>query len=210
MKAQVPVIGRATGRSGGMIFQSYHGHTYLRSMPAIFHYPDTKEQQITQGRYYNIMWQFQSIYNSFSKAIPKACRFGKNTYDVLSHGVFRASQTFPTAQAKEPPRWFGNDIQQQVRVLAVCTQFAVVPEVVRLRLSVTYSTWRRQFSPVMYHLILVNSTRQQLIAVSASYAGSEFTVTFENPNGWQQTDTIRPYFALSNTEFMSNFYRVSL
>ena len=209
MKVQAPLIGKASGTSGGMVFQSYFGNVYTRSLPILFHYPDTPAQQKTQGLFYNILWQFQSIYNSFSEVIPREQRRGRNVYDILSHGIYQAAQTFPNAQATDPPRFFGTDSQQQVKLLPSAYQIAVGQDFVKVGFSLRFSLWRRRFTPSMAHIILIDYDLQSLMAASEAYANGSFNITFENVQKWQETDTIRTYVALSNPEFMSNFYRVS-
>lgn len=210
MKVQSPIAGHQAGRAGGIIFQTYHGRTYGRSMPILFHYPDTPAQQKTQGLFFNILWQFQSIYRSFSKVIPKSTRGNKNIYNTLSQGVYRAAQTYPKAQAKEPPIWFGQDTQRQVRISTADALLAVEPEAIKTEFSVSIKLWRRRFSPVTSHVLLINRTQQGLLAASTIWTDSRVALSFENSVDWHNSDEIRVYVALSNPEFMTNFYRVSI
>lgn len=208
MKVQNPIVGKAAGRNGNLVFQTYHGNTYAHTLPIIYHYPDTPAQQETQAKYYNIMWQFLSIYRSFSRLIPKDVRTNKNVYDVYSKGVFRAAQTFPKAQQKFPPKWFGADTQQQVKVSGTNVRLDVTQEVVKLGCFIHYSVWRRRFQPKFCHVLLINYSMQALMMVSEPYSGSELYAEFSNISKWQSTDIIRVYVALSNREFISNFYRL--
>ena len=62
MKLQLPWIGKAAGSSAGQILQSYWGHTYSRSFPSMFHYPNTKLQQECQAKFFDIQRIWQPIY----------------------------------------------------------------------------------------------------------------------------------------------------
>lgn len=210
MKNQLPWINHAAGTSGNMVYQTYNGHTYSHAKTTLYHYPNTPAQQDTQGKYYNIMWQFLPIYRHLKKFIPKQVRHNCNMYDVLSHGVFLASLTFPNPLRKTPPKWFGHDTMRQIDLHFSDINSAIDEEWIRLNFNVLQTSFRRRFKPAFSHILLVNITQQMLIAQTDEYQSSTFAIRLQNVSKWQPSDTIAAYLALSDNTFFTNFYRIEL
>lgn len=89
MKVQLPWIGKAAGSSAGTIYQSYWGHTYTRSFPALFHYPDTPAQQATQALFHDVQRFWLPIYQHLEPSIGKEQRKGINAFNVLAKCIYK-------------------------------------------------------------------------------------------------------------------------
>lgn len=210
MKVQNPTIGHASGQSGGLVFQTYFGNTYARSLPVLFHYPATTKQQEAQAQYFNIFWQYRDIYRSFGKFSISANMRYANRYNAILKGIFKVAQVFPSEQGKPFPRFIGTDRQHQVRLSTSSSLLDVTSENIALKVDVLFSLWRRKFSPIFFHFILVNTTTKELLSVSNLYSDSSIRFEISNDVSWQSSQTIAAYVALSNTEFFTNFYLITL
>lgn len=210
MKLQLPWINRAAGTTAGIVFQTYNGNTYSHAKTAYYHYPNTQAQQETQGKFYNIMWQFLYIYRSMRIYIPAQVRHNCNMYNVLSSGVFAASLTYPNPQRKTPPVWFGADKMQQVKVNFANGAIEVSLQSVSVKFNVSLQFYRRNFNPKFYHLLLVNASQQLLMSETSTYTSSCFAIELQNISKWLPTDTISVYLMLSNKNFSTNFYKIPL
>lgn len=205
MKVQSPIVGHQRGRTGGLIFQTYFGNTYARSMPALFHYPDTRKQQATQLRFYNVLRQLQPIYREFGKTIPQAQRYDKNFYTIFAKGIYKAIQAFTPDKTTENVRWFGTDKQKQVRLSFGYVKMGVSPDSIALAFNVTYTLWRRKFTPQHIHIIVLNLTKQYITSHHELYNGSDYELRIPTTTVCKPTDQVVAYLALSNYEFLSNF-----
>lgn len=210
MKAQIPILNHASGQSAGFIYQTYYGNTYMRSMPVLFHYPDTPAQQKAQGTFYNIQEQLLAIYGQYSLRFPGNQRHNTNMFDVISKGIYTAAKSYPNARAKSQIRCFGNDRQKQVKITPIKYGISIDSRQINVESVYAYSTWRRVFSPVTCYLLLINQNQQLLLATSFNYMAQNFTVQLTNSQVWVPNDEVVAYLALGNQEFFSNFNLISL
>lgn len=210
MKVQMPIVGHAAGRTAGLIYQTYNGHTYARSLPVIYHYPDTPLQQDCQAKFYNIQEQWLPIYNSFKRLIPRNQRHNTNMFNVLSAGVYLAAQTYANSNSKGRPQHFGSDIQQQIQIKTIKAGISIDPKLVVIDADVVFVSWRRTFVPRACSLLLVNASQQLLMFTRFDYSESDFRIEFSNMQSWLQGDSISAYLALASKDFFTDFYLLAL
>ena len=208
MKVQQPLIGHSSGTLAGMVYQTYHGATYMHAKPSIYHYPDTPAQQKVQGLYWNIMRQWQEIYRGAVKTFPKAMPINSNIFDIWAAGIFQGAQTYPRPMQPNPKKWFGQDKRQSVRLSFRHAQCEMQDDVLKLEFLVFFDCKRRRFAPTLCHIIVINRNEQLLEYAFANYTTNDIRLTFVDLVGWSPTDELRVYAALQNNEYYTNFYRV--
>lgn len=208
MKLQLPWIGRASGTSAGMIYQSYHGMTVMRAKPVIYHYPNTKPQQTAQAKYWTIMEQWLAIYRSTRKLFPKVMPSNYNIFNVWGRGIYQAALTYPRVFRNKPPRFFGNDRRETIRLSFPVADYDLEDAVLKLAFGVDIQYRHRTITPELLHCILINQTRQSLQYAVTKYEPSNFDLVFEDLEGWQPSDGITVYVAIQDQEFFTNFFRV--
>lgn len=208
MKAQLPIIHHGSGHAGNIIFQTYWGRTFLRSMPVLFHYPDTPAQQKAQGLYWTITRQFQAIYGIFKRSFPKRNNSNRNIYSVLSKGIFQAADPYDSQHTTPPPLRFGLDTQQQIKLSFLVSKVVVEKTTISIAFQLSVSLWRRAFRPTRVYLVAVNRTQQSLLGAEQSYQSTEIEFVLQNSVLWESTDAVVAYVAIGNKETLSNFYLI--
>lgn len=208
MKVQQPFIGHSSGTLAGMVYQTYHGATYMHAKPSIYHYPDTPAQQKVQGLYWNIMRQWQTIYRGAVKTFPKAMPINSNIFDIWAAGIFQGAQTYPRPMQPTPRKWFGQDKRQSVRLYFSHAEWDIADNSLKLSFVIRYRNMRRSFTPTICHVIVINKTQQLLEYAFTSYVNPLIKLTFVDMDGWRPSDELRIYAALQNNEYYTNFYRV--
>lgn len=208
MKAQLPIIHHGSGHAGNIIFQTYWGRTFLRSMPVLFHYPDTPAQQKAQGLYWTITRQFQAIYGNFKRSFPKRNNSNKNIYNVLSKGIFQAADPYDSQHTAPPPLRFGLDTQQQIKLLFPVSKVVVEKTTVIMSFQVSLHMWRRAFRPATAFVLAINRTQQSLLGTIQPYEHGNFDIILQNTMAWLPTDDVVVYVAAGNKETLSNFYLI--
>lgn len=206
MKVQLPVVNRAAGRTAGFIFQTYNGRTYVRAMPASYHKSESPKKQQTEAKYYNIMRQYQLIYDDWINVVKRAPQKSRNTFNEYAKGIFAAAGTYDTQNTQQPPRRFGTDTQQQVKIIPLYTRLRLDGKYASLVTDFSIKLWRRNFFPAQYSVLLVNKTQQTIMMISDHYKGNSMEIDFTNDLDFLPTDTIRIYLMLSDYNFLSNFY----
>lgn len=208
MKAQLPIIHHGSGHAGNTIFQTYWGQTFLRSMPILFHYPNTRAQQKTQGLYWNIMRQIQAVYGNFKKSFPKRNNSNKNIYNVLCKGIFQVADPYNSKHTAPLPLRFGLDAQQQIRLSFSVPKVLVEKTKISITFQLSFSLWRRAFHPTLVYLVVVNRTQQSLLGAEQSFQSTKIKFTLQNSVLWASTDDVVAYVAIGNNETLSNFYLI--
>lgn len=208
MKLQLPWLGHASGTSAGMIYQSYHGMTFMRAKPFIYHYPNTKAQQVVQAKYWTIQRQWLVIYRNARKLFPQAMPSSYNMFDILSAGIFQAAQTYPRRFRNKPARFFGQDKRETIRLSFPQSTVELNEEILKVSFAVSIQDRHRSIDPDLLHCMVINQTRQELDYCVASYERANFDLAFENLLGWQSSDGLAIYVAIQDNHFFTNFFRL--
>ena len=208
MKVQLPIINHGSGRAGGMIFQTYWGRTYLRSMPVLFHYPDTPAQQKIKGLYLNLMNQVRAAYDTLRKSFPRNFNTNRNMFNILAKGIFRAADPYNSNHDATPPLRFGYDTQQQIKLIFSDHKINVGKTDIVISMIASIQLWRRSFRPKQAVYIVINTTQQQIQFTSLPWTDGVFEWSFKNTFPWHAEDRILIYVAATNSEMMSSFYLI--
>ena len=207
MKFQFPWIRNASGTSAGLVFQTYRGRTYGHAKTEFYHYPNTPAQQDTQGKFYNIIRQFNAIYPELSHFIPRSQRQNRNVYNIFGSAMFAASLTYPNPYRKYPPQKFGVDKDNTLSLVVVIDSLVINDKIINVIAKYTYTTFRRVFTPKTLHVFFVNISQQEIIYTNQPSSQDDFSLTISNSKQWLQSDNIKMYVALSDQSFLSNFFK---
>lgn len=208
MKAQLPWLNKAAGRSAGTIYQSYWGATYTRSMPALFHYPDTEKQQRTQAIFFDFQRIWIPIYNVLSRSISKQQRVNKNPFDVMSSFIYKIFKPYSINPKEKYPSNFGLDRLNRVRPIVVDTFLSVKTNEIVLEFEMQRPYNGTGFTLTTTNIILFNITLQSMLFSNIELEGGYNQVLFANANEWQEGDTILVYMALSCDSWLGNFNHI--
>lgn len=209
MKVHLPIVGKATGSSAGLIYQSYWGNTYTRSFPFSFHYPDTGKQQKCQFNFFRIQRAWWPIYNKLKFSIPKQCRRNTNIYNKLSKGLYVVFMTYSEFKEENIVEIWGLDERKTVMIEIGRMPIRIDNDKIYVGFYINGIYGKRHFSPQGYNMLLCNITQQEFYfqtnKVHAGLNEVEFLILSE----WNRTDIIIAYVAFSNEEFFTNFYLCS-
>ena len=209
MKVHLPIVGKATGSSAGLIYQSYWGNTYTRSFPFSFHYPDTDKQQKSQFDFFQIQRAWWTIYENLKTYIPRVQRRNRNIYDTLSKGVYSALLTYDIkAEANIRPHW-GLDPRNTVLPIIDVDKISYSNFNYYIDATLQSFTGKRKFYPSINHFLLCNLTQQEMYYKIEPYTDSKISTSIFVTSEWLNTDIIIAYVAFSNDEFFTNFYLCS-
>lgn len=209
MKVHLPIVGKATGSSAGLIYQSYWGNTYTRSFPFIFHYPDTAKQQKCQFDFYRIQRAWWPIYNQLKLSIPKQCRRNTNVYNKLSNGLYKVFMTYSGIKAQNIVEVWGLD--ERKTVVFDLEKYPISFDGLKLfvRTDILDIHGKRSFNPISYNMLLCNITQQEFYFKVKQLTEKKILESFIVTSEWSQSDIIVAYVAFSNDEFFTNFYLCS-
>lgn len=206
MKVHLPIVGKASGSSAGLIYQSYWGNTYTRSFPFSFHYPDTSKQQKCQFDFFKIQRVWWAIYSKLKEFIPKVQRRNKNVYDVLSDGLYSSFMTYTEKAESNVRTIWGLDERKSVKALLSFEKITNAGKNYYITATLQAFVGKRKFSPKLFHVLLCNITRQDVLYTFDYYTSSHIKTQIEVYTEWQRNDLIVAYIAFSNDEFFTNFY----
>jgi hypothetical protein len=206
MKVHLPIVGKATGSSAGLIYQSYWGNTYTRSFPFSFHYPDTAKQQICQFDFFQIQRAWWPIYDRLKRSIPKQCRRNTNVYNELSNGLYKVFMTYSEKKRGNVIPIWGLDKRKTVNVDIINSAIKIDKSVVKVTTDFKVVQTKRSFSPMDCNVLLCNVNRQEFYLQVFAYETEFIDVQFFVGSEWEQTEIILAYLALSNDEFFTNFF----
>lgn len=205
MKVQLPFHNHAAGRSGGSIFQTYWGRTFARSMPALFHYPDTKPQQETQAKFFSVQYYARSIYNLDKSFISRYQRININAFDVYMKAFFAALNPYNRSDFVRPPKYFGVDKYNS----------AILPtKLLDVYMSSNRMAYEFQlFEPIVKNsnnfiyqqAIFFNRTKQICFRRQGPYTKGMHNLTIMASSQWSKEDEIYIYFALQSTNWQGNY-----
>lgn len=206
MRVQSPISGNMRGSVGGLVFQFYHGKTFGRSKPAIFHYGPTPAQAAQQTKYYGIRTQWNPIYRILKPYFPESADAQANPFNTLSDGIFRVLRTNPVEQPVTILRKFGTDVND--RLLLRLGQYTLYYEDPYYYITF-YDfdfTAKVDFTPVIAHALYICQDLQQIQYCAIQYNAEHLTFIFDNSEGWFPDHSFDMYVAISNAEFFSNFF----
>ena len=207
MKFQFPWIRNASGTSAGLVFQTYRGRTYGHAKTEFYHYPNTPAQQDTQGKFNNIMHQYNAIYPELSRFIPRNQRQNKNVYNVFGSAMFAASLTYPNPYRKYPPQKFGVDKDNTLSLIVIIDSLVINDKTINVVAKYRVKTFRRVFTPKILHVFFTNSSQQEILYTYQPASQDDFSLSLSNSKQWLQSDSISIYVALSDKTFISNFFK---
>lgn len=206
MKVQLPWMGKATGSSAGLIYQSYWGRTFARTFPAMFHYPNTPKQQLCQAKYWHLRREVEACYEELRYDLTKYQKRIKNPYNQL----YQSARTMFESQASDPyGPWqlsFGVDALNAISLYVDEYQSHITPQEVICDALIKNVSSKFDFFPEYAWICLVNWTRQELWTRKADYGQGWVQQYWPNSTGWASTDYVVWYIGVSNNHYMSNFY----
>lgn len=210
MKVQIPWLNKAAGRSANTIYQSYLGATYTRSMPAIFHYPDTKKQQTTQAAFFDIQRVWIPIFQQLSVFIAPSQRRNKNVFNKLSSYIYKIIQPFQGLRNRRFIKFWGLERLNLMYADMQCISFVVNNEMIILDISLTNVVNKTKFQVSWFHFILFNLSSQLFMYQSLPRFEGSKNVDFRNTLHWNPTDDYLLYVACSDNRWLGNFKNIAL
>lgn len=210
MKVHLPIVGKATGSSAGLIYQSYWGNTYTRSFPFSFHYPDTAKQQKCQFDFYRIQRAWWPIYNQLKESIPKQCRRNTNVYNKLSNGLYRVFMTYAPVKSENVLQVWGLDERKSVTADLEASKIIIQDQRVFVSCYLNGFYGKRKFVPSVYNMLLCNINQQEFYLKVAKLESDTIAENFVVTSEWSLSNIIVAYVAFSNDEFFTNFTLCSL
>lgn len=205
MKLQLPWLGKATGSSAGLIIQSYWNRTFGRSFPALFHYPDTPEQQEAQAKFYDIQRIWVPIYNELRTNFPKYQVRNKNPFNLFSKNIYKILDPYKPIYQINFAKNFGLDPLNRVRAVVQDVQRVITPETISLRIIQGRPYIYLNYTFDTMHLLLLNKERQDIIYTKLPWTGDLPWIELENTNEWKYGNTLILCYALSCAEWFGNF-----
>lgn len=205
MKVQNPIVGNASGTLANLIYQTYHGATFVHEKPLLYHYPDTTAQQICQGKFYDVQRFWLPIYRAIAPKITKTQGANKNKFDLLSHGIYQAFNVYDKPFPVYPPTFFGLDPKNRVRPLYENVSY----EISGWQLNVNFDRCSYE-SDILQdfnraHYFLLNRSAVSMYYREVRFNTSYTQVQISNTNDWSKDDEIILYVALSSTTWLGNF-----
>lgn len=205
MKVQLTWLGKASGRSQNTIYQSYWGKTFTRSMPFLFHYPDTEKQQICQSLFFDIQRIWLPIYNEINKNIAPMQRRNKNPFNDLTSKIYHIFNPYERRRFQRLPKNFGLDKLNRVRPIIVVESFNIAPD----KISFYFDNNRPYIGIDMIaknlEILLFNITKQTMYYVQDDFVAGSHRLGIVNSNDWQPGDEIAIYVAISGEFWLGNF-----
>lgn len=205
MKVQLPIMGRASGSSAGLIYQSYYGNTYARSFPLMFHYPNTKEQQKCQASFFDIQRVWLPIYAKLSEKIGSQQRRDINPFNKLTSYVYHIFNPYKQTPYTQRPKDWGLDPRNRLHPNIGLTIVNVANNIVFLDFDMLNPTIDIQVTPKFTHVLMMNLNQQNMYYLENPFSLGHNRIEFENSNGWKPTKNLVSYVALSADDWLGNF-----
>ena len=210
MKVHVPFIGKVTGSSAGLIYQSYWGKSFARTFPALFHYPDTPSQQQAQAKFYEIQKIWNGIYADLKTYIGPSQKKNKNPYNVLSKYIYRVLNPYNKALFATTPKYFGFDPLNRVRASIGIYSFDITEEYINLTFAMNrpYIGIDVEIKDIVF--LFFNRSRKDLAMSIETFDAMLNKVQIHNDNEWKNRDICILYIALAGPNYLANFNRNEL
>lgn len=205
MRVQSPIAGAQSGSVGGLVLQHYHGRTFARSKPVLFHYGPTPAQAVAQNKFYGTRRYFNPIYRQLKPYFTRHQLQQFNPYNLISKGFFAAMQTFPPYADGELIDRFGIDIYNRIKIhCGECTPYYLYPYWY-LTLEDFQFASDVDFVPTTAHALLFCPAFKQALYISTPYVGENLSFPWFDSFSWFPVHEINMYVALSNDTYFSNF-----
>lgn len=205
MKVQIPILNKAAGRLRNTIFQSYWGATYLRSMPLLFHYPDTPDQQRTQAIFFDIQRNWIPIYQQLMQYAAPSQRKNMNTFNRLSRYVYKILDPYNAINNYITPKVWGLERLNKMRPAIPGFQITFKDESIFLDFDVNRPYNDTNHYIRWYHVLLCNLTQKNMLYQVIPVSGETEHVVFSNTLEWLPSNRFRFYIALSDDHWLGNF-----
>lgn len=206
MRVQSPIAGGQSGSVGGLVFQTYHGRTYARSKPAIFHYGPTPAQAATQAKFYPIFWQCHEAYREMKRYIPASQRKQINPFNDLLSNVFKALETYSDSGHNDAISKFGFDAYERVKVepgsyteLIEDNRYIVTFDDIEFQAKI-------DFQPHWSHALYLDKLLQRVEYRTTAYIGKAARFVFPLQQKKYDNEDAAILIALSDSEHFSNFF----
>ena len=199
-------MGKATGSSAGLIYQSYWGKTFARIFPVMFHYPNTPAQQACQAKYWHNRIEAQACYRTIQPYLSTYQKRITNPYNAMFKSVndmFIMRETNPYSPI---PNDFGIDIRHSVNASIKAVFNVVRPDQVIIDANVIDIKSEFQFVPDKAFLVLVNFIRQEVWTQPANFHSGNIYGAWPNTTTWPSTHVAVFYVGLANDHFCTNFF----
>ena len=206
MKQQLPFAGAASGQAGGLIYQHYNGNTYVRSKPAIFHYPNTPAQQAQQEKYWSVFTPFRKAYDKFSSYIPEVNRKRANACLFLQKHINDFYAGFEYSSNYRPPTVWGLDPKNEVSFYPWISSFGPSQYEVYIRFYVRNIISERVFNPSNIVCLYVCDKVTVILSDVFPFEPQPKDYYVRFPIALPFGTNIYFYVALCNNEFFTNFY----
>lgn len=207
MIIQSPLLGHLSGTTGNLIAQTYHGKTHIRTKPISYHYPATEEQQKTQARFYDIQRQWQPIYNIISPFYTASQRKGKNIFNLLSEGVYKAAETYPETTPPPAPRQFGSEKNLSLIINPTLGKIVTTDKLIIFDGKYNITARNKKVSR-KYLLTLFFNVAQQTMMLSIEENPSQaIHIEISNTYKWQVEEKLHVYCAIVTSNIVSNFFK---
>lgn len=206
MKVQLPWFGKATGSSAGMIYQSYWGHTYARTFPAIFHYPDTPAQQLCQDIYWGIRRSCGALYEEIRYDISPYQKRMQNPYNTLNQSARKLFLAGPPGLNKNWPMYFGVDSLNAISANIIDANNMIRPDRINFDSRLRDLSSKFIFEPTKVWYALVNFTRMELWCRQGQIERDYLYGFYPNTTGWPELDNVLFAACIANEHYMSNFF----
>lgn len=206
MVVQSPVVGNMAGSAGGIIFQYYHGHTYGRAFPTIFHYQGTPAQYAVQTKYYGIRAQWLPIYHVLRRYIHKIEQKQVNSYDRLIKYVYHNIGAFTNINSCNLNRKFGIDEYDRFSLhLGNHTLYYLAPYYFITFWNLNLLS-HVDFTPKYAHALYLCPDLQELQYVVQSFNAEHPTFIFLDSMNWFPDHDFEMFVALSDEQYFTNFF----
>lgn len=205
MKVHLPIVGKASGSSAGLIYQSYWGNTYTRSFPFSFHYPDTTKQQECQASFFDIQRIWIPIYKELTKNIAPMQRKNKNPFNKLTSAVYRVFNPYKRKELKNLPQNWGLDQNNRVRAKITNPEISVDSKQITLSFYMQRPIKDIDIFITDTLILLFNQRQQNMYFKTIPFQGDYNLVDIVNTNNWELDDDISVYIALACNEWLGNF-----
>lgn len=206
MKVQSPIAGAMAGSAGNLTFQHYHGQTYGRSKPVLFHYGPTPAQAVAQNKFYGIRAQWNPLYREIKPFVPDYQLKQANAFNTLTEGVYKALGTFSEDDPSTLPRKFGFDLYERLSLRLGNYTLYYDGQYYYITLWDFDFTTDVEFVPQYAHALYLCPDLQQIGYDVVNFNAEHLTFVFTNSGDWFPDHYFNMYVALSDEQFFSNFF----
>lgn len=205
MKLQLPWIGNASGTSGNMILQTYHGETYMREKPLIYHDPKTPAQMLQRYKFWGLLDEWRTYYDSFKAFIPESQRKKRNVFDELFSIMWFIVEKRYTQEWWQKIWWWGIDKDNEVTFNNIEDYIDFNSRNVLIEVHYENLVSKRKFTPKNYVLLAMKPDEQQYMIATGEYPHYSIQTGWPNAYGWQFGDNVLFFLALYDENFFTNF-----